>query len=237
MPGSSVSVGHKELGIALRERGIIGNVFNKLESVTKIKREVFIYIVSVILALLFLMNYCGSKMVDFITTVWPVIGSLRAMDKQCAESQQKWLGYWILYAAVNTVHFVFVKLEKKVKRIYILKLLILVACALPIPQCGAIIVYNKVLSNKVYKEDSVAAAAENVADKVAEKVASVASTTGAASTPGAAKDQTAPTTPAKAGGVMGKNKAAKMPDTENEVKKPPPKKEGESSVSKPKKKK
>lgn len=43
MPGSSVSVGHKELGIALRERGIIGNVFNKLESVTKIKREVFIY--------------------------------------------------------------------------------------------------------------------------------------------------------------------------------------------------
>ncbi|EEC19365.1 hypothetical protein IscW_ISCW014830 [Ixodes scapularis] len=34
---------HKEVGNALRERSLIGNVFNKIESATKIKRMVIIY--------------------------------------------------------------------------------------------------------------------------------------------------------------------------------------------------
>ncbi|XP_065282643.1 receptor expression-enhancing protein 5-like isoform X1 [Dermacentor albipictus] len=78
--------------------------------------------------------------------------SLRAMDRQSVDLQQKWLGYWMLYAFVNSFEWMFVKAQKKMKRIYILKLLVLTVCALPHPLCPARLLYARFLRRRIWLE-------------------------------------------------------------------------------------
>ncbi|XP_037515473.1 uncharacterized protein LOC119391895 [Rhipicephalus sanguineus] len=100
--------------------------------------------------LLYVMNLAGPGMTHVITTVWPVLGSLRAMDRQSVDLQQKWLGYWMLYAFVNSFEWIFARLQKSITRIYLLKLLLLAVCALPYPMCPARLVYTRYLRRRIW---------------------------------------------------------------------------------------
>ncbi|KAH7958895.1 hypothetical protein HPB49_006229 [Dermacentor silvarum] len=103
-------------------------------------------------AFLYLLNLAGPGVTHLITTVWPMLGSLRAMDRQSVDLQQKWLGYWMLYAVVNSFEWIFIRAQKKIKRIYILKLLVLTVCALPHPLCPARLVYARFLRRRIWLE-------------------------------------------------------------------------------------
>lgn len=159
----------REISVALRENGIIGNAIGKVEAITRIKREVFLVAFIVITLFLFLLNLWGRRMAHVITTVWPVLGSLRAMDKGCVESQTKWLGYWIIYCAVNSFDFVFLQLEKKIKRIFIIKLILLSLCAMPHSKCGGDVIYHKALHHRVYKGPADSGPVPPKMEKMAEK--------------------------------------------------------------------
>ncbi|KAL1476207.1 hypothetical protein MTO96_018712 [Rhipicephalus appendiculatus] len=148
---------HHELCSVLRERSIMSGLFDKIEATTKLSRVYFVYALGVFVALLYVLNLAGPGMTHVITTVWPVLGSLRAMDRQSVDLQQKWLGYWMLYAFVNSFEWVFARLQKSIKRIYLLKLLVLVVCALPYPMCPARLVYTRYLRRRIWL-DSVPAA-------------------------------------------------------------------------------
>nr|XP_054929095.1 uncharacterized protein LOC126535853 [Dermacentor andersoni] len=74
------------------------------------------------------------------------------MDRQSVDLQQKWLGYWMLYAFVNSFEWIFARVQKKIKRIYILKLLVLTVCALPHPLCPARLLYARFLRRRIWLE-------------------------------------------------------------------------------------
>ncbi|XP_064460580.1 receptor expression-enhancing protein 5-like isoform X2 [Ornithodoros turicata] len=164
-----------EVSAALREKGVINNVLAKIESISRIKREAIVYALAGFAVLMFLLNFWGRRMTNIITTVWPIIGSLRAMDKACTASQTKWLGYWIVYVIVNSFEFIFIGLETRIRRVFIIKLIILTLAAVPHSKAVSVLMYEKALRNKVYKGPADAGGStvqkmEKMAEKLVEKV-------------------------------------------------------------------
>ncbi|XP_075539622.1 receptor expression-enhancing protein 5-like [Dermacentor variabilis] len=143
---------HHELSSVIREKSILSGLFAKLEAATKLDRIKLVYALGFVVALLYGLNLAGAAVTHLITTVWPMLGSLRAMDRQSVDLQQKWLGYWMLYAFVNSFEWIFVRVQKKIKRIYFLKLLVLTVCALPHPLCPARLLYARFLRRRIWLE-------------------------------------------------------------------------------------
>ncbi|XP_065282645.1 receptor expression-enhancing protein 5-like isoform X2 [Dermacentor albipictus] len=143
---------HQELSSVIREKSVLSGLFAKLEAATKLDRIKLVYALVIVVVILYGLNLAGAGVTHLITTVWPVLGSLRAMDRQSVDLQQKWLGYWMLYAFVNSFEWMFVKAQKKMKRIYILKLLVLTVCALPHPLCPARLLYARFLRRRIWLE-------------------------------------------------------------------------------------
>ncbi|KAH7950496.1 hypothetical protein HPB49_024598 [Dermacentor silvarum] len=151
---------NEELGRVLRERGVIGDVLDGVERKTKIKREQFVYGVVALVSVGFLANMLGAKTTVFISTAWPMLGSIRAIDRADVLALQKWTAYWIVYALVNVFfNFLFVGIYRYIKRIYIIKMLLLAWCAAPVQANGANMIFRKVFAGKIFREGAGAAAA------------------------------------------------------------------------------
>lgn len=113
-----------------------------------------------IVGLLFLVNVLGSKSATFISTVWPMLGSIRAIDRADVLALQKWTAYWIVYALLNIVlNFVFIGIHRYFKRIYFIRLLVLAWCAAPMQSNGATLIFQKCFAGKIFKEGPTSAAA------------------------------------------------------------------------------
>ncbi|KAK8766630.1 hypothetical protein V5799_006589 [Amblyomma americanum] len=109
--------------------------------------------VAVVILLLFMVNILGAKTAMLITTVWPMLGSIRAIDRADVLALQKWTAYWIMYALVNVfLNFLFVAVHRYFKRIYLIKLLLLAWCAAPMQNNGSNIIFQKVFAGKIFKE-------------------------------------------------------------------------------------
>ncbi|XP_077548562.1 receptor expression-enhancing protein 6-like [Haemaphysalis longicornis] len=144
---------NEELGRVLRERGVIGDTFDNIERKAKMKREQVVYAMVGVTCFLFLLNILGAKASVFITTVWPMLGSIRAIDRADVLAMQKWTAYWIVYALVNVIfRFIFVGIYRHFRRIYFIRLLFLAWCAAPIQANGATIIFQKAFAGKVFKE-------------------------------------------------------------------------------------
>ncbi|XP_077507984.1 receptor expression-enhancing protein 5-like [Amblyomma americanum] len=199
----------QELSAVLRERSLLSGVLDKVEAVTRIKREVLVYVVAVLVVFLYVLNLAGPAVTHFITTAWPVLGSLRAMDRQSVELQEKWLGYWILYAIANSFEWLFVRLQRRIKRIYLLKLLVLVVCALPHPQCPARLIYARYLRHRVWYETGAVSSISAMASSAVEHISSAVSkaTNGGQESPARKKPaahKEAPPPPPKKSAAVGK---------------------------------
>ncbi|XP_077552173.1 uncharacterized protein LOC144166548 [Haemaphysalis longicornis] len=72
------------------------------------------------------------------------------MDRQSPDLEQKWIGYWIIYASLNTFEWLFVGFQRVFRRVYLIKLLVLAACAAPHHLCPARLVYAKLLRHRVW---------------------------------------------------------------------------------------
>ncbi|KAH6933162.1 hypothetical protein HPB50_012562 [Hyalomma asiaticum] len=147
---------HQELCSVIREKSVLSGLFEKFEATTKMNRNNLVYALGAFVALLYAVNLAGPAVTHVITTAWPVLGSLRAMDRQSVDLQQKWLGYWMLYAFVNSFEWIFNRLQRTIKRIYLFKLLVLVTCALPHPMCPARLVYARFLRRRVWLDSGAA---------------------------------------------------------------------------------
>ncbi|KAG0430281.1 hypothetical protein HPB47_022842 [Ixodes persulcatus] len=146
---------NEELGRCLRERGLIGEALDGVEKKTKLKREQVVYGVVAVICLLFLINALGAKAAVFISTVWPMLGSIRAIDRADVAALQKWTAYWIMYALINVLfNFIFIGIHRYFKRIFFVKLLLLAWCAAPMQANGANIIFQKCLAGKIFKEGS-----------------------------------------------------------------------------------
>ncbi|KAH6947413.1 hypothetical protein HPB50_018881 [Hyalomma asiaticum] len=111
-------------------------------------------------ALLFLCNILGARTVVVISTVWPMLGSIRAIDRADVLALQKWTAYWIVYAMVNVIFSsVFSGAYHYFKRVYMVKMLLLAWCAAPIQGNGANMIFQKVFAGKIFKEGGAAPAA------------------------------------------------------------------------------
>ncbi|KAL3185460.1 hypothetical protein MRX96_005480 [Rhipicephalus microplus] len=144
---------NEQMGRVLRERGLIGDTLDGFERKTKFKREQLVYGLVVIVGLLFLVNVLGSKSATFISTVWPMLGSIRAIDRADVLALQKWTAYWIVYALLNIVlNFVFIGIHRYFKRIYFIRLLVLAWCAAPMQSNGATLIFQKCFAGKIFKE-------------------------------------------------------------------------------------
>ncbi|XP_077552176.1 receptor expression-enhancing protein 6-like [Haemaphysalis longicornis] len=144
---------NEELGRVLRERGVVGDTFDNIERKAKIKREQVVYGGVAVTCMLFMLNILGAKTSVLITTVWPMLGSIRAIDRADVLAMQKWTAYWIVYALVNVIfRFVFAGIYLHFRRIYFLRLLFLAWCAAPIQANGANVIFQKAFAGKIFKE-------------------------------------------------------------------------------------
>ncbi|XP_070387548.1 receptor expression-enhancing protein 5-like [Dermacentor albipictus] len=151
---------NEELGRVLRERGVIGDLLDGVERKTKVKREQIVYGVVALVCVGFMANMLGAKSTVFISTVWPVLGSIRAIDRADVLALQKWTAYWIVYALVNVFfNFLFVGIYRYFKRIYFVKMLLLAWCAAPVQSNGANMIFQKVFAGKIFREGPAAAPA------------------------------------------------------------------------------
>ncbi|CAN7990727.1 unnamed protein product [Ixodes hexagonus] len=144
---------NEELGRVLRERGVIGDALDGVEKKTKLKREQVVYGAAAVICLLFLINVLGAKAAVFISTVWPMLGSIRAIDRADVAALQKWTAYWIMYALINVFfNFIFIGIARYFKRIFFFKLLLLAWCAAPMQANGSNIIFQKCFAGKIFKE-------------------------------------------------------------------------------------
>ncbi|KAL1418784.1 hypothetical protein MTO96_025669 [Rhipicephalus appendiculatus] len=144
---------NEQMGRVLRERGLIGDTLDGVERKTKIKREQLVYGMAVIVGLLFMANVLGAKSATFFSTVWPMLGSIRAIDRADVLALQKWTAYWIVYALLNILFdFVFVGIHRYFKRVYFVRLLLLTWCAAPMQSNGATLIFQKCFAGKIFKE-------------------------------------------------------------------------------------
>ncbi|XP_064484450.1 receptor expression-enhancing protein 6-like [Ornithodoros turicata] len=142
-----------ELGKVLKERGVIGDALDNIENKTKVKREHIVYGLMGFVFVLFICNFLGAKAATCITTIWPMLGSVRAVDRADTSALQKWTAYWIVYALVNVFfNFIFIGMYRYFKRIFLIKLLFLAWCAAPVKGNGAQIIFQKALAGKIFRE-------------------------------------------------------------------------------------
>ncbi|KAK8767396.1 receptor expression-enhancing protein 6-like [Amblyomma americanum] len=139
-----------ELGRLLRERGPIGQAMDKLERQTNVRREHLVYGAAGLVGFLFAMNIMSAFLCQLISTCWGVLGSVRALDHQDPVAMQKWASFWLIYAIVNVFCGWIVRLlARYTARIYLLKFLLLVWCALPIEFNGADYLYAQLLAHRL----------------------------------------------------------------------------------------
>ncbi|KAH7981928.1 hypothetical protein HPB52_001809 [Rhipicephalus sanguineus] len=116
-------------------------------------KEGAVHGVAGIVCLLFMMNVLGAKSALIISTVWPMLGSIRAIDRADVLALQKWTAYWIVYALVNVLfNFLFVAIYRYFKRVYFVKMLLLAWCAAPMQGNGANMIFQKLFAGKIFKE-------------------------------------------------------------------------------------
>lgn len=139
-----------ELGRLLRERGPIRDVMDKLERQTNVRREHLVYGLAGIVGLMFALNMMSAFLCQVISTGWGILGSVRALDHEDAAAMQKWTSFWLIYAIVNVCFGWMVRfLGRYSTRVYLIKFLLLVWCALPIEFNGADYLYAQLLAHRL----------------------------------------------------------------------------------------
>lgn len=117
----------------------------KLEGVTKIKRIYLAYGALSFLALYLVFGYAAQLVCNLIGFAWPAYQSLKALESSSKDDDTKWLTYWVTFASFSILEFFADILLNWFPPYFLVKLIFLIWCSLPIERNGSAIVYNALL--------------------------------------------------------------------------------------------
>jgi len=123
---------------------VINDPLTKLSESSKIDKA-FIAIAIALLPVLFslLFGY-GKFVIDLIGFVYPVYGSIKAIESKDAAEDTQWLTYWLLFSVFKMLEQVADVLISNIPFYFVSKVLFLIWCYYPSTK-GATVIYNAVI--------------------------------------------------------------------------------------------
>lgn len=127
----------------LQEKHPYTEVLEKVEKLTGIKRQ-YIVIGAISLIALYLVIGHGAQLIcNCIGFVYPAYASIVAIESRSKEDDTKWLTYWVVFAAFNTVEFFSDIILNWVPFYWLTKCIFLIWCFIPISNNGSSVIYNR----------------------------------------------------------------------------------------------
>ncbi|GAB6026309.1 hypothetical protein CHUAL_012515 [Chamberlinius hualienensis] len=117
----------------------------KLEEVSKIKKIYLAYGFLGFLALYLVFGYAAQLVCNLIGFAWPAYQSLKALESSSKDDDTKWLMYWVTFASFSIFEFFADILLNWFPPYFLVKVIFLIWCSLPIEKNGSAVIYNTVI--------------------------------------------------------------------------------------------
>jgi len=129
----------------LHSKGRVGDISTKIEKTTGVKRT---YVAQGLLALVsiyMVFGYFAELVCNIVGFVYPAYASIKALESSHKEDDTKWLTYWVVFALFSVFEFFSDIIFSWFPLYWLVKVVFLVWCFVPIQSNGSEYVYSRVI--------------------------------------------------------------------------------------------
>jgi len=129
----------------LHEKGRIADLSEKIEKTTGVKR---IYIAQGILGFIsiyMIFGYFAELICNIVGFIYPAYASIHALESHDKDDDTKWLTYWVVFAFFSVVEFFSDVIFSWFPLYWLVKVVFLVWCFLPIQNNGSSYIYSRLI--------------------------------------------------------------------------------------------
>lgn len=129
----------------LNSSGRIGEIGDKIEKTTGVKR---IYVAQGLLgfvAIYMIFGYFAELVCNIVGFIYPAYASVKALESPNKEDDTKWLTYWVVFALFSVVEFFSDIIFSWFPFYWLVKVVFLIWCFLPIQTNGSNYIYSRVI--------------------------------------------------------------------------------------------
>jgi len=129
----------------LHSPGRVGDVTDKVEKTTGVKRVYIAQGVLGLVSLYMVFGYFAELVCNLVGFIYPAYASIKALETTHKDDDTKWLTYWVVFALFSVVEFFSDIIFSWFPLYWLIKVMFLIWCFLPIQTNGASYIYLRVI--------------------------------------------------------------------------------------------
>jgi len=154
----------EKLDSFLQEKNKVTELLEKAEKATGVRRLYIAQGIIGFVALYMIIGHFAALICNLVGFVYPAYASIKALESREKDDDTKWLTYWVVFAFFSTIEFFSDIIFSWFPLYWLVKVVFLVWCFLPIQGNGSAVIYSRVIRPVFIKNrGQIDAAAEKVA--------------------------------------------------------------------------